>query len=141
MARAGRRLRDWLRREDRAAVAVETAIVFPLLIGLGLTVWEFSLYRHAQDVVTAAVQDGAQVAASTDAGVPDGVMQAQAMLDAGLPKGVADVKLQGIDHGNQVAVKATGTFHLFVPWFEQVTLPLQEESVMSKERFTVGPDQ
>lgn len=134
----GRRGRS-CRGGEAGQTLVEVALAFPLLIAVAVALVQFALYYHAQTVVTGAAQDGARVAAAADRTVADGVAHAQALLDAGLGRAAADVSLQGLDGTDAVAIEARGRLHTIIPWVADATLPLQARSVVSKERFRVGP--
>src|SRR5713226_1743373 len=71
-------------RRMRAQAILEVALAFPLLILAGTGVIQFSLWMHAEAVVTAAVQDGARVASSETGTLADGQAVAAALLHDGL---------------------------------------------------------
>lgn len=123
--------------ESGQAVA-EAAVAFPLLLMLAIALVQFALFTHAQHVVTAAVQDGARVAAYEDRTVRDGVTYAQSLLEAGLGPTAADVTLRGTDSGDVVTMEAQGRLRLIVPWVGDASVPLQARAVVSKERFRPG---
>ena len=130
----------WLRlRRQRGAVMAEAAIAFPVLLMAAIALLQFAVFYHAQNVVTASVQEGARVAAEEDRTVNDGVQYAQTLMTTGLGKTAGDVQLSGIDGGYAVAVEARGSLHLIVPWSFDARLPLFARAVVSKEKFRVGP--
>ncbi|HLG72304.1 MAG TPA: TadE/TadG family type IV pilus assembly protein [Chloroflexota bacterium] len=124
---------------ERAAVATEAAVVFPLVVMTAVGLLQFAIYRHASNVVVGAVQDGVEVAARADYTVPDGVARTQALLQAGLGQTAAGITVQGSDGGNEVAIQADGRLPLVIPWAGSASLPLSFRAVESKERFRVGP--
>jgi hypothetical protein len=121
---------------ERGQATAETALAFPLLLAVAVALVQLALYVHAQSVVTAAVQDGARVAASEDRGVADGVAHAQALLRAGLGRSASELDVEGVDGGDAIALEARGALRAVVPWIADATLPLGARAVMAKERFT-----
>ena len=117
---------------------VEAAITFPLLILLTVALLQFFLYTHEQQVITAAVQDGARVAAAADGTLSDGVVHAQAIMRAGLGQNAAEIALRATDDGDVVTLQAQGRLRTIIPWVADSTLPLEARAVVSKERFRPG---
>src|SRR5436305_14027362 len=72
------------RRRLRGQALVEAALVFPLLILTSTGVLQFSLWMHAEGVVTAAVQDGARVASGETGTLDQGLGAARSLLRDGL---------------------------------------------------------
>lgn len=138
VAHLKRRVRE-ARRSERGQAMVEAAVAFPLLLMVTIGLIQFALFYHAQNVVTGAVQDGARVAAGEDRNLADGVAHAQAVLRAGLGPSASEVAVQGIDGGDAIAIEAQGRLRTIIPWVADATLPLWARSVVSKERFRVGP--
>lgn len=118
---------------------VEVAVAFPLLLMVALGLLQFALFYHAQNVVIGAVQDGARVAASEDRTIAEGVARAEVLLRAGLGQSSDGVSVRGIDGGDAIAIEAQGRLRAIIPWVGDATLPLWARSVVSKERFRVGP--
>ncbi len=118
---------------------VEVAVALPRLLMVALGLLQFALFYHAQNVVTGAVQDGARVAAAEDRTLEDGVVVARALLGAGLGQSAGKVAVRGIDSGDAIALEAQGSLRMIIPWVADATLPLWARSVVSKERFRVGP--
>lgn len=118
---------------------VEAAVVFPLLVMAVVGLVQFGLFYHAQNVVTAATQEGSRVAASVDRTVEEGEEQARLLLRAGLGQMGESVAVQGVDVGDAVIVAARGHLRTIIPWVADVGLPLQVQSVVAKERFRAGP--
>lgn len=138
-ARLARRGRAWWRDED-GAVMMETAIAFPLLLLVALGLLQFALFYHAENVVMAAAQDGARVAAAEDRAAADGVAHAQALLRAGLGQTAEDVSVVGRDGTDAVAVEVAGRLRPILPWLGDGTLPLHARAVVHKEGFRAGPE-
>ena len=132
-----RRFREPLERGD---ALVETAVTLPLLLLVTLALVQFSIYAHAQQVVAAAAQEGARVAAADGQVLESGVSHAQALLSAGLGQSARGVALRAADDGEAVTVDAWGQLRLVVPWVGDASLPLSARAVVSKERFRAsGP--
>jgi len=131
------RLRRFTRDEAGAAM-VETALAFPLLILVAVGVVQFALFVHAQNVVLAAAQDGARVAAAEDRSVGEGVAHAQALLRAGLGPSAEAVRVRGAEDGEVVMVETQGRLRLILPWVGDASLPLHAQAAMTKEHFRRG---
>ena len=116
----------------------ETAIALPLFLMAALAIVQFALFCHAQNVVTAAVQDGARVAAADNRSVADGVAHARALMRAGLDVEATPVDLRATDSGDTVVLEAQGRLRTIIPWVSDSTLPLAARAVVSKERFRPG---
>lgn len=127
-----------LRLPVRGTAMLETALVLPLLLMVVVGLLQLALYRHAANVVTAAVQDGARVAAAESRTVEDGERHARALLGAGLGGGAADIRLAGDEQGNSVTFAASGEWPTIIPWVNGNTLPLEASATISKERFSPG---
>jgi len=122
-------------------VLVEAAIAFPLLLLVALGLVQFALYQHAQNVVQAAAEDGARVAAAQGASAADGRQRAQGLLDAGLGKAAespsVEVQFQPSQADPQrvtATVKARLRLILPIPLTDPY-VQLQATAQMSKERF------
>ena len=118
---------------------LESALTFPVLLMVALFMVQGALFLHAENVVTAAVQDGARVAAAEDGTVAQGTDYAHALISAGLGDIARQIQIQGIDGGSAVAIQAQGNMRMIIPWVADATLPLEARSVMNKERFQAGP--
>jgi hypothetical protein len=124
---------------QRGQGMVEAAIAFPLLLMTAIGLVQFSLFVHAQNVVTGAVQDGARVAASEDRALGEGMSHTRALLEAGLGRSIDDLSVTGTDRADVVTVEARGRLRLIIPWVGDATLPVAARSIVSKERFRAGP--
>lgn len=120
---------------------VESALALPLLLLVAIGLVQFALFAHAQQVVTAAVQEGARVAASESRTLAEGVAQAQTLLRAGLGRSAETVTVQGSDDGLVVVIGAQGQLRAMIPWAADVWLPLSAQAAMHKEGFHAGPGQ
>ena len=130
------------RRQARAQVLVELAVVFPLLLLVALGLLQFALYEHAENVVLAAAEDGARVAAASSASEREGETRARQMLRAGLgtyaeaPSAVATFLPVGANPPETVRVTVTARLHAILPIpLRNGTLPLSATASMSKEHF------
>jgi Flp pilus assembly protein TadG len=131
---------------DYAQVLVEAAIVFPLVIVVALGLVQFALFEHAQNVVMAAAEDGARVAASEGATELDGQQRALQLLHAGLgtyavgPQANVAFLPAGVSPPDRVQVRVTAKLRSIVPIpLGDGTLPLAATASMSKEHFRAGP--
>ena len=119
----------------RAQSLVEMALVLPLLILAGARVIQFSLWMHAEGVVTAAVQDGARVASSESGTLEQGTAAAQSLLGAGLGPNAAFVQLVPSQDASTVRFEASGTLAAIFPWGPMTTIPLHASASMARDRF------
>jgi Flp pilus assembly protein TadG len=119
---------------------VETALAFPVLVLTALALVQLALYAHARHVVTAAVQDGAQVAAAEGGTPSDGLDHAEALLRAGLGPSAERVGLafRETNGGEAVVAEARGSLGLIIPWVADARLPLDARAVVRKEGFRPG---
>ena len=124
-----------IRRRIRAQSFVEVALVLPLLMLAGAGVVQFSLWMHAEGVITAAVQDGARVASSERGTLDQGTAAAQSLLRDGLGPNAAFVQLAASQDPNTVRFEASGTLPALLPWGPATAVPLHASASMSKDRF------
>src|SRR4051794_32742065 len=95
---------------------VEAAVGFPLLLLVGPALVQFALYQHAQNVVTAAAEDGARVAAAQGAHGSDGARRAMDLVRAGLGRSAEDVQVTPVDGQEQVIVTVSARMRMLLPW-------------------------
>jgi Flp pilus assembly protein TadG len=81
-------------RDDRGAAALEVALVAPALMLVILGVLQFGLWHHAQQVVQAAAQEGARMAAAEGAEPTQGRDRALEVLSAGLGRSAEDARIE-----------------------------------------------
>jgi len=130
MIRSGR-----ARKQAAAQALVEAAFVFPLLILAGAGVVQFSLWMHAEGVVTAAVQDGARVASSETGTLDQGEAIARSLLHDGLGPTASLVSVAAREDTTGVRFEAMGTLPAILPWGPVTTIPLHASATMSRDRF------
>jgi TadE-like protein len=119
----------------RAQSLVEVAFMLPLLILAGAGVVQFSLWMHAEGVVTAAVQDGARIASSEVGTLEQGTAAARSLLRDGLGPNAALVQLAPSEDASTVRFEAAGTLPAIVPWGPVTTIPLHASASMTRDRF------
>ena len=119
--------------------------MFPLVLVVAMGLVQFALFEHAQNVVLAAAEDGARVAAAHNATEKDGEVRANQVLQAGLgsyaqaPTAVATFLPVGANPPDRVQVIVTAKLPVIVPIpLGGGTLPLSATASMSKEHFR-GP--
>jgi hypothetical protein len=117
---------------------VESALVLPLLITLGLGVLQVVLYAHARGVLTSAVQEGARLAAEDGRGLDEGVARARALVSAGLGSSVDPVRLDGRLDDELVAVWVDAHLRPILPLPLVSDLPIRVEGHVARERFRPG---
>ena len=125
---------------QKGQASLELALALPLLLLVAIALLQFAVFYHAQNVVTAAVQDGARVAAADGRSLEEGLGHARALLQAGLGGRAGDVQLQGQDTGDVVLIEARGGLRAIIPWGADARLPLGARALMDKERFRAGPN-
>jgi Flp pilus assembly protein TadG len=124
-----------VRRRLAAQSLVEVACVLPLLMLAGAGVMQFSLWMHAEGVVTAAVQDGARISSSESGTLEQGTAAAQSLLGDGLGPNAAFVRLVPSQDASTVRFEASGTLPALLPWGPATTIPLHASASMARDRF------
>ena len=122
-------------RRMRAQAILEVALAFPLLLLAGTGVIQFSLWMHAEAVVTAAVQDGARAASSETGTLADGQAVAAALLHDGLGPTAPMVTVLPTEDATAVRFEATGNLPAIFPWGPVTTIPLHATALMARDRF------
>jgi Flp pilus assembly protein TadG len=118
---------------QRAQALVELALVSAVLLVVVFAVFEGVWWAYAQNVVTAAVQDGAQRASAQNGDLRSGQQRAEELLNAGLGPSASLVQLQVTTEGQMVRVTATGQWPLATIAGAQFVLPLRAEARMVRE--------
>lgn len=109
------------------------------MVAIGLV--QFAIYEHAQNVVLAAAQDGARVAAALGSTSDDGLRRANSLVDAGLGRAAEQrsVQVEAVPAAapEQVTVTVRARLRMILPWVPLADpyLPLFARAHMSKERF------
>lgn len=117
---------------EKGQSLVELAVALPLLLLAALALLQFSLYVHAENVVTTACAEGAIVASAGNGSIQEGVATARSLLRAGLGSEGGDFAVQGSGGPGTVALEARGGMPLLVLG-PVLQLPLHARSVMLKE--------
>lgn len=129
-------------RQERGSVALELAVVAPVLMLLVIGLLQFALWYHAQSVVQTAAQEGARVAAAEEGTAEAGRTRALKVLHDGLgsaPESQDAVASLDPDAAH-VVVTAEMPGLLPIPGLRSFTL--SSESSAFRERFrpaTGGP--
>jgi len=127
-----------IRDPRKGTVLVEAALVFPLLLSLAVGMIQLGLVLHAQNVLTAAAQDGARVAAAEGRSASEGVDHARRLLAAGLGPRAAAVTVSGAEGRDAVRVSAQAGLPLVIPWMDGAIVRLSASATLTKERFRPG---
>jgi hypothetical protein len=122
-------------RRMPAQSLVEVAFVLPLLVLAGAGVIQFSLWMHAEGVVTAAVQDGARTASSETGTLEQGVAVAQALMRDGLGPNAVFVQLVPREDASTVRFEASGSLPAIFPWGPATTIPVHASASMARDLF------
>ena len=119
-----------------AQASVETALaalLFGIVLGLGIAAGFWAL---AQNVTTAAAQEAARVASAQGGDLEHGVSVGTALLQAGLGQSSRLVELTASEDAAGVTVIASGGWPLWLGPGTSISLPLQAEVHMLKDRWT-----
>lgn len=122
-------------KRERGSVALELAIVAPVLMLLVLGVLQFGLWYHAQNVVETAALEGARVAAAEDGTAGAGESRALEVLREGLGQ-AADVEgaTASIDQ-DAARVEVTAQLPGLLPIPGLRSFSLSSEATAFRERF------
>lgn len=122
-------------KRERGSVALELAIVAPVLMLLVLGVLQFGLWYHAQNVVETAALEGARVAAAEDGTAGAGESRALEVLQVGLGQ-AADVEgaTASIDQ-DAARVEVTAQLPGLLPIPGLRSFSLSFEATAFRERF------
>jgi hypothetical protein len=114
---------------------VEAAYSAVLLVVVLALVLNVALWGHAQNVVTAAVQDGARVAAAQGGDLPHGTARAHDLLAVGLGHSASLVELSAQDDGQNVVFSARGKWSVVTGPGVNLGFPIGAESRMLKHEW------
>ncbi len=114
---------------------VEAALASVVFVAVLLLVISVGWWAHAQNVVTAAAQEGARSASALGGTVDEGRNVAQRLLEDGLGKGASNVQLVATEDADSVEVSATGSWPVLVGADVEVGFPLGATSRMLKDRW------
>ena len=106
-----------------------------LLVAVLALVLNVALWGHAQNVVTAAVQDGARVAAAQGGDLPHGSARAHDLLVAGLGPSASLVTLSARADGPSVVFSARGEWSVVTGPGVDLGFPIGAESRMLKHEW------
>ena len=122
-------------KRERGSVALELAIVAPVLMLLVLGVLQFGLWYHAQNVVQTAALEGARVAAAEDGTAGAAESRALEVLQEGLGQ-AADVEgaTASIDQ-DAARVEVTARLPGLLPIPGLRSFSLSFEATVFRERF------
>ena len=124
---------------DRCASAqalVESALVLPVVLLLSLGLVQVVLYVHAHDVLVAAVQDGARLAAEQGRAPEEGTTRTRDLVVAGLGHSVEPLVVRASIDNQLVTIDASGALRPILPLVSD--LSLRAVGRASRERFRPG---
>ena len=128
-------IRRSLRPRQQAQGLVEaacTAMLLAVMLGLVVSV---ALWGHAQNVATAAVQDGARVAAGQGGDLAHGRVRAHNLLAAGLGVSASLVVITTSEDGQSVTLTARGEWPVITGLGVDVGIPIAAQSHMLKHEW------
>jgi Flp pilus assembly protein TadG len=74
-------LKRLLARSERGIATLEAVLVFPILLLLLMVIFQFALWYNANELATAAAQDGARTARVVGGTAQAGIDRADSLLD------------------------------------------------------------
>jgi Flp pilus assembly protein TadG len=110
-------------------------LVSAVLLVMVFIVFEGVWWAYAQNVVTAAVQDGAQRASTQNGDLAHGQQRTQDVLYAGLGPSATLVKVRATQDAQSVSMSAVGDWPIGNIAGMPLTLPLHAEARMLRERW------
>jgi Flp pilus assembly protein TadG len=128
-------------RRERGSVAVELAIVAPVLMLLVLGVLQFGLWYHAQNVVQTAALEGARVAAAEDGTIGAGESRALEVLQEGLGRAAEDRGATASVGQETARVQVTAELRGLLPVLGLSSFSLSSEATVFRERFRPAEEQ
>ena len=120
---------------QRAQALVELVVASSVLLVLVFIVFEGVWWAYAQNVVTVAVQDGAERASRLNGDLAHGQERAQELLKSGLGPSATLVKLSGGQDAQSVRLAAVGQWPVGNIAGVPISLPLHAEARMLRERW------
>ena len=124
----------WSRGQTGQAL-VEVALVFPVLLALSLGLFQVALYAHARDLVAAAAQEGARLAAEDGRELADGYARVAVLARAGLGTTVAPLETHGSMGPESVEFTVDTSLRPILPLPMRDGLPIHVRASASRERF------
>jgi hypothetical protein len=125
----------WWSSRQRAQGLVEAAYAAVLLVVVLGLVFDVALWGHAQNVATAAVQDGARMAAAQDGDLDRGRARARDLLAAGLGSSARLVAVTAGEDSQSVTFSARGEWPVITGPGVDVGFPIAAESRMLKHEW------
>jgi Flp pilus assembly protein TadG len=125
------RTRTWQRGQATVELALASAVLLVVIFAVFQAVW----WAYAQNVVTAAVQDGAQRASAMDGDLARGRQRTQDLLTAGLGASAELVQVTVGADAQSVRFTAVGQWNVASIAGVRIRLPLRAEARMLREQW------
>lgn len=125
------------RGHRRDAGVVTEVLVYPVLLMLVMVVFQFALHAHAQQLVAAAAEDGADRIRVQGGTVDEGASTARQLLREQAPSLLRDPDVAVRSVGDRVRVEVRGDVISLVPFLDLTVVAVEEGPV---ERFVPQPD-
>jgi Flp pilus assembly protein TadG len=122
-------------RRERGSVALELAVVAPVLMLLVLGLLQFALWYHAQNVMQTAAQEGARVAAAEEGSAETGRSRALEVLQDGLGRAAENEHAVASLDPDAAHVLVTAEMPGLLPIPGLRSFTLSSESTAFRERF------
>ncbi|HSS08352.1 MAG TPA: TadE/TadG family type IV pilus assembly protein [Acidimicrobiales bacterium] len=117
---------------EAGATTLEAVLVFPVLLLLLMLIIQFALWYHANDLASAAAQDGVRAARVEGGTAADGASRANELLDQTGPS-ILQGRQVSVRRGADVArVEIRGTCIRLIPFLQ---LPVHAVAESSTEQF------
>jgi len=129
-------------KRERGAVALELAVVAPVLMLLVLGLLQFALWYHAQNVVQTAAQEGARMAAAEEGTAEAGRTRALEVLHDGLGQAATSEDAVASLDLDAAHVTVSAEMPGLLPLLGWSSFTVSSESTAFRERFrpaTEGP--
>lgn len=120
---------------DRGDTAIQTAILFPLVVVVAFAVIQGSMWYYAMQIAQTAAREGATAARSYQASPADGSAQAKDVLRRTAGDSLLDYSVFASSDGQRVRVEVSGTAQSMIPGVSG--LRITQSASGPVERFTV----
>lgn len=128
-----------LHRNESGQGSVELALVMPFLLLALIGAVQLALVHHAGQVASAAVQEGARLAAGESHSLAEGAERTHELLEAGLGAHAAGFTVTAEQRSGRVVATASGSYPLFIPWVRDLAVPVEAVAEVRREGFRRGP--
>lgn len=122
-------------RRERGAVAVELAMLLPLLLAMVLFSVQVGMWFYARSIALSAAEEGARTSAARTSSLDAGLTTARQFAAAAGANGLTSVSITGSRSATSTTVHVSGTAVRLVP-FLPMTLTVTQSATLPVERLT-----